>query len=79
MKTIVRLNSLDLIQTMKMTLGAHGIDAFIPDEVSASVDPFIGMAKQGIRLQVSEKDAERALKILEEHRDADSDSGGTED
>ena len=72
MKTIVRLNSLDIIQTMKMTLGAHGIEAFIPDEISASVDPFIGMAKQGIRLQVKEADAERALQILEEHNNADS-------
>ena len=72
MKTIVRLNSLDIIQTMKMTLGAHGIEAFIPDEISASVDPFIGMAKQGIRLQVKDADAERALQILEEHNNADS-------
>ncbi|MEJ6727900.1 MAG: DUF2007 domain-containing protein [Akkermansiaceae bacterium] len=78
MKTIVRLNNLDLIQTMKMTLGAHGIEAFIPDEVSASVDPFIGMAKQGIRLQVPEKDAERAIQILEEHKNRDSDGDSLE-
>ncbi|MEJ6569501.1 MAG: DUF2007 domain-containing protein [Akkermansiaceae bacterium] len=78
MKTIVRLNNLDLIQTMKMTLGAHGIEAFIPDEVSATVDPFITMTKQGVRLQVSEKDAERAIEILEEHKNANSDEAESE-
>jgi hypothetical protein len=52
METIARVMSLDLAQTMKMNLGARGIEAFIPDEVSATVDPFISMAKQGIRLQV---------------------------
>lgn len=71
MKTIARVMSLDLAQTMKMTLGAHGIEAFIPDEISASVDPFISMAKQGIRLQVPEGDSERALQILEELKNAD--------
>jgi len=68
MKTIARFSNLDTAQTMKMTLGAHGIEAFIPDEISGSVDPFIGMAKQGIRLQVQEGDAERAIEILEEHK-----------
>ena len=45
--------------------------SFIPDEVSATVDPFISMAKQGIRLQVQEGDSERALQILQELKDAD--------
>jgi len=71
MKTIARVMSLDLAQTMKMNLGARGIEAFIPDEVSATVDPFISMAKQGIRLQVPEVDSERALQILQELKDAD--------
>ena len=71
MKTIARVMSLDLAQTMKMNLGARGIEAFITDEVSATVDPFISMAKQGIRLQVPEGDSERALQILQELKDAD--------
>lgn len=48
-----------------MKLGSEGIEAFIPDEVSAGLEPHIFLTRQGIRLQVNEKDMEVAQKIIE--------------
>jgi len=64
--------------TAKLALGAAGIDAFIPDEMSASVAPMFFVNKPGVRLQVAEEDEEAAKEILEgdgfeEEESSDSD------
>lgn len=65
MKTIAHLANLQVAQLLKMKLGSEGIEAFIPDEVSAGLEPHIFLTRQGIRLQVNEKDMEVAQKIIE--------------
>lgn len=50
----------------RATLGAHGIECFLPDEHVASLSPAYVPALGGVRLQVSEIDAEKALEILRE-------------
>jgi|TARA_B100001093_G_scaffold120500_1_gene113279 hypothetical protein len=66
MKTVARFATLEQAQTAKLNLGAAGIEAFIPDEMSAGIVPMFFVSKPGIRLQVGEKDEKRATSILDE-------------
>jgi hypothetical protein len=45
---------------VKSVLEGDGIDAFVPDEHTLSVDPALGAALGGVRVQVRASDAERA-------------------
>ncbi len=65
MKTIARFTTLEEAQIAKLTLGAAGIEAFIPDEMSAGVAPMFFVNKPGVRLQVVEADEAAAQSILE--------------
>lgn len=66
MKTVARFATLEQAQTAKLNLGAAGIEAFIPDEMSAGLVPMFFLSKPGIRLQVGQEDEQRAKSILEE-------------
>ncbi len=69
MKTVANLGTIQAAQNLKLYLGSFGIEAFIPDEVSAGVAPHLFMSRTGIRVQVVEKDEELARKIIEEDKD----------
>ncbi|MCF6312917.1 MAG: DUF2007 domain-containing protein [Verrucomicrobiales bacterium] len=66
MITVANLASIQQAQNMRMLLGSAGIEAFIPDDYSATITPhfFMGQAG-GVRLQVSDQDEEEALQIIE--------------
>ena len=66
MKTIANFGTIQAAQDLKLKLGSAGIEAFIPDEISAGVAPHLFMSKSGIRLQVAEEDEELAKKIIED-------------
>lgn len=49
---------------VKSVLEGDGIDAFVPDEHTLSVDPALGAALGGVRVQVRTSDAERARRVI---------------
>jgi len=49
---------------VKSVLEGDGIDAFVPDEHTLSVDPALGAALGGVRVQVRASEAERARQII---------------
>ena len=65
MITIANLGSIQEAQNLKLKLGSVGIEAFIPDELSAGLAPFFLTTKAGVRLQVEEKDEVLARRIIE--------------
>ena len=52
MKTIAHFGTLMEAELLKLKLASFGIDAFIPDELTAGVAPHIFATRSGIRLQV---------------------------
>ena len=66
MKTVAQFNSLEEALILKLELGSCGIDAFIPDEMSAGVAPNIFLTKAGIRVQVADEDEEDARQVIED-------------
>ncbi|MDB6109285.1 MAG: hypothetical protein JWR69_1035, partial [Pedosphaera sp.] len=43
-----------------MQLEAAGIPAFIPDELSAGIAPYLFFTASGVRVQVADQDVEEA-------------------
>ncbi len=70
MKTIRNCGTIDQATSIKLLLEGNGIDAFIPDEVSAGVVPHFFNTKAGIRVQVADEDVQRANEILTDHSDS---------
>jgi hypothetical protein len=66
MKTVANLGSIQEAQRLKLLLGSFGIEAFIPDEISAGMAPYLFMGRVGVRLQVPDDDEDEARRILEE-------------
>lgn len=64
MTDVANVGTIQEAQVLKMQLGACGIEAFIPDEVSAVVAPHHFMTPTGVRVQVADEDAEAARKVL---------------
>ena len=64
MKDVANFGSIQEAQNLKMQLGACGIEAFIPDEVSAVLTPHHFMTPTGVRVQVADEDEEAALEVL---------------
>ena len=56
---------------VKSVLEVDGIDAFVPDEHTLSVDPGLVAALGGVRVQVRAPDAERARTIISAALSAD--------
>lgn len=65
MVTVANLGTIQQAQSLKLLLGSAGIEAFIPDEISAGMTPYLFMGKTGVRLQVTEEDEEEARQIIE--------------
>ena len=68
MKTIANLGTIQEAQDIKLQLASAGIEAFIPDEISAGVAPHLFMTKDGVRLQVAEADEVDAIKIIKQNK-----------
>ena len=56
METIAQYGTLREAKLFKMKLASCGIDAFIPDELTAGVAPHIFATRSGIRVQVANTD-----------------------
>lgn len=65
MKTIRRCDSIEQATMLKTLLEGNGIDAFIPDEVSAGLATFLfNTGQSGVRVQVADEDADAAEEVL---------------
>lgn len=78
MKTIAHFGTLMEAELLKLKLASFGIDAFIPDELTAGVAPHIFATRSGIRLQVAEKDVESAKAAMQSEIDPLTDDFSTE-
>ena len=78
MKTIANFGTLMEAELLKLKLASFGIDAFIPDELTAGVAPHIFATRSGIRLQVAEKDVESAKAAMQSEIDPLTDDFSTE-
>lgn len=61
--TVVYIHEADLLC---LRLAENGIQAFIPDQHLATIQPLYSNAMGGIRIQVSEADLEKAQAILQQ-------------
>ena len=77
MKTIANFGTLMEAELLKLKLASFGIDAFIPDELTAGVAPHIFATRSGIRLQVAEKDVESAKAAMQSEIDPLTDDFST--
>lgn len=62
--TVRNCNYLHEAELFKSVLEAEGIDADVPDAYMAGVQPALGAAIGGIRVQVRASDLERAERAL---------------
>lgn len=79
MITIANFGTLMEAELLKLKLASFGIEAFIPDELTAGVAPHIFATKSGVRVQVSPEDADQAKEVMGktlENIEEDADSGG---
>ncbi|MDB6147543.1 MAG: hypothetical protein JWO45_1207 [Spartobacteria bacterium] len=66
MITVANCYDLNEALRLKMALDAANISSFIPDEATAQNAPYVFIATgAGVRLQVADKDAEEARKIIQ--------------
>ena len=64
MITLTTVSTLQEADMLCSTLRAHGISTFIPDQNTVSIRPYIGNAIGGIRIQIDEKDLDRASQAI---------------
>lgn len=66
MKTIATVNELAEAHLLRSVLAGSGVQAFIPDEETASIAPPY-VFNTGIRVQVAEADEAAAREVLANH------------
>lgn len=66
MKTVAKFYGVRDADALCRVLEQHGINAFIPDEFTGTVQPFITNAIGGIRVQVNDEDYETAARLTAE-------------
>ena len=69
MVTIANCFDMNEALHLQMVLGGADIEAFIPDEITGTIAPYVFFGS-GLRLQVAEEDAERAAKIIAREKEA---------
>lgn len=52
--------------TLKVKLESEGIETFVKDEMTITIDPLLSNAIGGIKLYIKESDSENALKIYQQ-------------
>ena len=65
--TVANFYYLNEAYPFKTLLENEGIPCFLPDEQTMNALPFHGIALGGVRLQVEEEHAEKAIEMLKEH------------
>lgn len=64
-------------ERVRLLLASRGIEATIPDSITASLVPYTFATKAGVRVQVDDLVADDARSIIEENRPPKSESEGT--
>ena len=65
MTTVARCLTIDQALLLRSVLEGSGLQAFVPDEVTAQTDPVIFMGSMNsIRVQVNDEDATQARSVL---------------
>lgn len=64
------------VQVIRSKLESEGIEVFLKDENILATDPLISSAIGGVKLQVFNKDQERAMEIFDELRGYATDAHG---
>jgi hypothetical protein len=64
MKTIATLWKVEEAHLLRLQLEESGIEAFLQNEHTTQLYPWLAAANGGVQLQVADSDFERALKIL---------------
>ena len=77
-KTVARYQYSAEAQIMKGRLEADGIQCFLPDVHTIDTDPLVSNAIGGVKLKVTEKDANAALEALESVSKFSVDNRGSE-
>jgi hypothetical protein len=66
-------------ELFKSVLEAAGIEAMIPNEYSAGVQPFYATAIGGLKVLVQSEDADRAREVLDCSADVQGETDGGDD
>jgi Putative prokaryotic signal transducing protein len=71
MVTVARYGDVNEALQLKMALEARGIEAFVPDELTATNAPYRFLTDpSGVRVQVAEEDVETARQVISDHAKA---------
>ena len=65
MKTIANFGTLMEAELLKLKLASCGIDAFIPDELTAGVAPHIFATKSGAVKFTDKRNGRRTISVIE--------------
>lgn len=71
MTTIANCLTLMDAERVRLLLAAHGIEAYIPDSISAGLLPHHFVTKSGVRVQVDESVADEAKAVIEENKETE--------
>ncbi len=66
MITLVRVTYLHEADLLCMKLAENGIETFVPDQNTASLQPLFSNAMGGVRIQINENDLARAREVLKD-------------
>jgi DNA-directed RNA polymerase subunit M/transcription elongation factor TFIIS len=67
LKTLTTVTWLPEADALRLRLEAEGIPAFVPDQQTVTTNALYGQAIGGIRVQVDERDYDRAQEVLQGH------------
>ena len=72
MTTVANCLTLMDAETIRLLLASRGIEALIPDSISAGLLPHHFVTKSGVRVQVDDSLADEAKRIIAEARQSES-------
>lgn len=67
MTTVAHCVSIDHALLLRSLLEGCGVEAFVPDELNAQIQPFLFSSASNIRVQVADENAQVARAILTEN------------
>ena len=71
MTTIANCLTIMDAERVRLLLASHGIEAYIPDSISAGLLPHHFVTKSGVRVQVDDSLAEQAKTIIEDDKESE--------
>ena len=66
MRTVANCLNMSQALRIQILLDSRGIKSFIPDEIIATVAPYLFATRSGVRIQVSEEDEKLAKSFIVE-------------